>query len=107
MFQLVEFRLATLTLFAGLAASWGAGSPAWAFSQENLKRGGADSSAFSDPGDQVKNFGSGSRPFGPNGPIVQFGAQRGPLNPLGVFRAITTTVPHQSPMPDLWAMATE
>jgi hypothetical protein len=50
MFQSVEFRLATLTLFAGLAA-WGAPSPAWAFSQENL-RGGADSSAFSDPGDQ-------------------------------------------------------
>ena len=62
MFQSVEFRLCTVA-FAGLAV-WSARFPAWAFSQENLK-GGLDSSAFSDADDQVKNFGSAARPFGP------------------------------------------
>jgi hypothetical protein len=36
-----------------LVAVWLATSPAWAFSQENL-RGGADTSAFTDPDNQVK-----------------------------------------------------
>ena len=97
MLQSVVFRLATLALFAGLAA-WGAGSPAWAFSQENL-RGGADSSAFSDPDDQVKNFGRGARPFGANGPVVQFGAQRGPLTPFGRFQGNN----YNSPPPEPYA----
>jgi hypothetical protein len=105
MFQSAEFRLATLALFVGLAG-WLASSPAWAFSQENL-RGGADSSSFSDPDDQVKNFGSGGRLFGPNGPIVQFGAQRGPLNPFGRFQGNTTTIHRRSLTPDPWATATE
>jgi hypothetical protein len=58
---------------------------ACAFSQENL-RGGADNSAFTDPDNQVRNFGSGAQPFGPSGPVVQFGAQRGPLTPFGRFQ---------------------
>ena len=84
MFQSAEFRLATLA-FAGLAV-WLASSPACAFSQENLRSGEVGNPAFADPGDQVKNFGTGARPFGPNGPIVQFGAHRGPLNPFGRFQ---------------------
>jgi hypothetical protein len=95
MFQSAEFRPATLALFAGLAG-WLASSPAWAFSQENL-RGGADSSSFSEPDDQVKNFGSGARPFGPNGPIVQFGSQRGPLNPFGRFQGNNYNNPPPEP----------
>jgi hypothetical protein len=104
MFQWAELRLAALAFSTGLAV-WLASSPFRAFSRENLRSGGVGNPAFADPGDQVKNFRSGARPFGPNGPIVQFGAQRSPLNPF-VSRA-TTTTPRQSPTLDLWATATE
>jgi hypothetical protein len=96
MFQSVEFRLGTLA-FAGLAV-WLASNPAWAFSQEKLI-GGLNSPAFSDADDQVKNFGSAARPFGTNGPIVQFGAQRGPLNPFGRFQGNN----YNSPPPEPYA----
>jgi hypothetical protein len=86
MFQSAELRLAALAFSTGLAV-WLASSPSRAFSQENLRSGGVGNPAFADPGDQVKNFRSGARPFGPNGPIVQFGAQRGPLNPFGRFQS--------------------
>ena len=95
MFQSAEFRLATLALSAGLAA-WLASSPACAFSQENL-RGGADNSAFTDPHNQVKNFGSGAHLFGSNGPVVQFGAQRGPLTPFGRFQGNNYNNPPPEP----------
>lgn len=50
---------------------------AHAFTMETLSTGG-NSTRFADPDDQVKNFGSqGSHPFGPNGPVVQFGAGAG------------------------------
>jgi len=55
-------------------------SPAWAFSQENLK-----------------NFGSGAHLFGPNGPVVQFGAQRGPLTPFGRFQGNNYNNPPPEP----------
>jgi hypothetical protein len=84
MFQSAARWLATLGLSAGLAI-WLATSLACAFSQENLRGGGANS-AFTDPDNQVKNFGSGAHPFGPNGPVVQFGAHRGPLTPFGRFQ---------------------
>ena len=86
MFQWAELRLAALAFSTGLAV-WLASSPFRAFSRENLRSGGVGNPAFADPGDQVKNFRSGARPFGPNGPIVQFGAQRGPLNPFGRFQS--------------------
>jgi hypothetical protein len=84
MFQSAARWLATLGLSAGLAI-WLATSLACAFSQENLRGGGANS-AFTDPDNQVKNFGNGAHPFGPNGPVVQFGAHRGPLTPFGRFQ---------------------
>ena len=95
MSQSAEFRLAALGLSAGLAV-WLATSPAWAFTQENL-RGGGDNSAFTDPDNPVKNFGSGARPFGPNGPVVQFGAQRGPLTPFGRFQGNNYNKPPPEP----------
>ena len=94
-FQSAEFRLATLALSAGLAARL-ASSPACAFSQENL-RGGADNSEFTDPYNQVKNFGSGAHLFGSNGPVVQFGAQRGPLTPFGRFQGNNYNNPPPEP----------
>jgi hypothetical protein len=50
---------------------------AQAFTQENLNANGSGNSRFADPDDQVKNFGQGSQPFGPNGPTLQFGAGAG------------------------------
>ena len=77
-------RFTTLALFAVIAVSLTAVS-ARAFTQENLSVGGSNS-AFADPDDQVKNFGHGAQPFGPNGPVVQFGAHQGTLTPFGRFQ---------------------
>ena len=72
-------------LFAIAAVSLTAAS-AQAFTQENLGTSGVGNSAFADPDGQVKNFGHGAQPFGPNGPVVQFGAQKGTLTPFGRFQ---------------------
>jgi len=74
-----------LTLYVAAALAIAAvtlrGPAAQAFTQENLSVGGDGSSRFADPDDQVKNFGQGARPFGQNGPVVQFGAGSGTLTP--------------------------
>jgi hypothetical protein len=57
--------------------------PARAFTMENLSANPNGNSRFADPDDQVKNFGPGARPFGQNGPIVQFGVQPGVQPPFG------------------------
>jgi hypothetical protein len=85
MLRLTQLRFATLALFAVAAVSLTA-VPARAFTQQNLSAGGGGSSTFADPDDQVKKFGRGAQPFGPNGPVVQFGAQQGPLTPFGRFQ---------------------
>jgi hypothetical protein len=96
MFRSAVLRLVvTLGLSAGVAA-WLPANHACAFSQENL-RGGADNSAFTDPDNQVRNFGSGAQPFGPSGPVVQFGAQRGPLTPFGRFQGNNYNNPSPEP----------
>ncbi len=82
MLRSTQLRLATFALFAVAAVSLTAAS-AQAFTQENLSTGGVGNSAFADPDDQVKNFGHGAQPFGPNGPVVQFGAHQGTLTPFG------------------------
>jgi hypothetical protein len=75
--RLTQLRFAPVGLFAAavaLAASSVAVSPARAFTMENLSTNGGNTTRFADPNDRVKNFESqGSRPFGQNGPIVQFG----------------------------------
>jgi hypothetical protein len=53
------------------------GPSARAFTMENLSANPDGSSRFADPDDQVKNFGQGAQPLGPNGPIVRFGTQPG------------------------------
>ena len=84
MFQSAARWLATLGLSAGLAI-WLATSLACAPSVRKISESGGDNSAFTDPDNQVKNFGSGAHPFGPNGPVVQFGAHQGPLDSVRAF----------------------
>jgi len=77
----MQLRFAAIVLFAagaGFAASSVAVSPAHAFSMESLSTNGGNTTRFADPDERVKNFqGQGSRPFGQNGPVVQFGAGAG------------------------------
>ncbi len=82
--RFTQLRFATFALFVMTAVSLTA-TTARAFTQENLNVGGTGNSAFADPDNQVRNFGRGAQPFGPNGPSVQFGAQQGPLTPFGHF----------------------
>jgi hypothetical protein len=76
--RLTQLRFAAVALFAAalvLAAASVAVSPARAFTMENLSTNGGNTTRFADPNDRVKNFESqGSRPFGQNGPVMQFGA---------------------------------
>ena len=76
--RLTQLRFAAVALIAaamGLAASSVAVCPARAFTMENLSVNGGNTTRFADPNDRVKNFESqGSRPFGQNGPVVNFGA---------------------------------
>ena len=60
---------------------------AWAFTRENVLPDGGNYS-FGDPdnksaGQDNHNAGQGARPFGSNGPVVQFGVQQGPLSTFG------------------------
>ena len=62
---------------------------AWAFTRENGSADGGNYS-FGDPDQKTtspdsQNSSQGSRPFGSNGPTVQFGVQQGqgPLNTFG------------------------
>ena len=77
--RLAQLRFAAVACVA-LAATfavvaWTASS-ARAFTMENLSTGG-NTTRFADPDGGVKNFGGGSQPFGPNGPVVQFGGSAG------------------------------
>jgi hypothetical protein len=81
----MQLRFAAIALFAtaaAFAASSVAVSPAHAFSMESLSTNGGNTTRFADPDERVKNFQSqGSRPFGQNGPVVQFGAGAGQVTP--------------------------
>jgi hypothetical protein len=81
----MQLRFAAIALFAtaaAFAASSVAVSPAHAFSMESLSTNGGNTTRFADPDERVKNFQSqGSRPFGQNGPVVQFGAGAGQATP--------------------------
>jgi hypothetical protein len=76
--RLMQLRFATAALLATVAvfsASSVAVSPAHAFTMESLSANGGNTTRFADPDERVKNFESqGARPFGQNGPIVQFNA---------------------------------
>ena len=76
--RLTQLRFAPVALFAAavaFTASSVAVPSARAFTMENLSTNGGNTTRFADPNDRVKNFDSqGSRPFGQNGPTMQFGA---------------------------------
>jgi hypothetical protein len=84
--RLMQLRFAAVALIAaavGFAASSVAVSPARAFTMESLSPNGGNTTRFADPDERVKNFESqGSRPFGQNGPIVQFGAGQTTTRPF-------------------------
>jgi hypothetical protein len=63
-------------------------SPACACSQENLQ-GGGDNSAFTDPDNQVKNF--GGRAHGPNSPVVSPGPIVQSPRRLGLISTVNET----------------
>ena len=86
--RLTQLRFAAVALCAAaaaFAASSVAVSPALAFTMESLSTNGGNTTRFADPDERVKNFESqGARPFGQNGPIVQFNA--GQSVPRSSFR---------------------
>ena len=85
MFRLMQLRLTVGLFAAGLYALTAVS--AWAFSQEIVWPGSGKTTSsdtenqFSDPDSQ--NSEKGMRPFGSNGPTMQFGVQQDPLTPFG------------------------
>jgi hypothetical protein len=77
-------RCAALALFVMAVAyavtAW-AVPCAPAFTMENLSTGG-NTTRFAEPDGPANNFGRGAQPFGPGGPMVQFGARQGQLTPF-------------------------
>jgi hypothetical protein len=89
-FAAVALAIAAISLTAPTAR---------AFTQENLNASPDGNSRFADPDDQVKNFGQGSRPFGPGGPSLQFGVQQGgTMSPFGRFQG--NSLNNNYPPPD-------
>ncbi|MFZ3357168.1 MAG: hypothetical protein WA177_00280 [Xanthobacteraceae bacterium] len=95
-------RLA-IGLFAAGIFSFGGGS-AWAFSQQTVGPGGAGNYTFADPDEHLidpdnQNSGQDVRPFGANGPVVQFGIQQNPLSyPFGRSDNTSTPDPYYQPL---------
>jgi hypothetical protein len=85
MLRLMQLRFVAVALLAAAVVSLTAAS-AWAFTQETVQPGGDGHSTFTDPDSQFTNSGQGAQPFGPNGPVVQFGVHQGPLTPFTGFQ---------------------
>ena len=74
-----HLHCAAVALFAmavSYAVSAWAIPSARAFTMENLSTGG-NTTRFAEPDGPANNFGRGAQPFGPGGPMVQFGARQG------------------------------
>ncbi len=82
MLRLMQLRLAAATLFTAAAVSLTAPS-ASAFTQENVRPDANGNYTFTEPNNQITNSSQGVRPFGSNGPTVQFGIQQRPVSPFG------------------------
>jgi hypothetical protein len=79
-----HLRCVAVALFAmavSYAVSAWAVPSAQAFTMENLSTGG-NTTRFAEPDGPANNFGRGAQPFGPGGPVVQFGARQGQLTPF-------------------------
>jgi len=73
-------------------------APAWAFSRETVSPDGGNYSC-GDPDKQVTspdngNSSQSNRPFGSNGPTVQFGVQQGPATTFGQGNRYNTPDPY-------------
>jgi len=71
---------------------------AWAFSQQTVSPGDGGNYNFGDPDKQIadpdgQNSGQGTRPFGSNGPTVQFGVQQGSGVSFGRGNNYNTSIP--------------
>jgi hypothetical protein len=91
----------TLALFAAGMVSLSAAS-ASAFTRENVLPDGGNYS-FDDPDKRPSNSDNhnasqGTRPFGSNGPTVQFGVQQGPVSSFGQSSRYTTPDPYFQPL---------
>ncbi len=101
MLRSTQLHLAAVVL--AIAAVSMTAPAARAFTQENLGVNGNGNSTFADPDDQVKNFGQGAQPFGPGGPVVQFGTQTGQsYSPFSPFRGFQGGM-NSGPPPDPYA----
>ncbi len=104
MLRSTQLHVAAVVL--AIAAVCMPAAAARAFTQENLNASGNGSSTFADPDDQVKNFGGqGAQPFGPGGPVVQFGTQAapGPYSPFSPFHGFQGGV-NNGPPPQPYAL---
>ena len=96
MLRLIQVRLACVGLFAAGILSLTVAS-AWAFSQEIVSpSGGGGNYNFGDPDKRLadpdnSNSGQGTRPFGSNGPVVQFGVQQNPSTVFGRSNGYNST----------------
>jgi len=71
---------------------------AWAFSQQTVSPGDGGNYNFGDPDKQIadpddQNSGQGTRPFGSNGPTLQFGVQQGSGSTFDRGNGYNTSLP--------------
>jgi hypothetical protein len=97
MLRLTQLQLAVVGLFAASILSLTVAS-AWAFSQEIVSPGSSGNYNFGDPDKHLtdpdnNNSGQDARPFGSNGPVVQFGVQQNPSATFGRGNGYNTTTP--------------
>ena len=92
MFQLTQLLFTACALFAAVLL---AASSVQAFTLEDLRSAGGSNSPFVDSDNQIRNSDRRAQPFGPSGPVVQFGVQQGPSTPFSRFRGngFNTPVP--------------
>jgi hypothetical protein len=96
MFQLTQLRFTVCALFA-VAAVLLTASSVQAFTLEDIRSGGGSNSPFADSDNQIRNSDRGAQPFGPNGPVVQFGVQQGPSTSFSRFRGNAFSTPAPDP----------
>jgi hypothetical protein len=99
MLRSTQLHFAALAL--AIAAVSLTGPTARAFTMENLNGNPDGSSRFTDPDNQLNN---GSKPFGQNGPVVQFGAGSGSaaaagMPPIGRFQGFYGNPGPRTPEP--------
>jgi len=92
----MQLRLAAGLLAAGMLSVTAAS--AWAFSQQSVSSGGSGASMLSDPDKQFtdpdnQDSAKGYRPFGSDGPVVQFGVHQNAFTPFGLSNGDNSSTP--------------